>query len=88
VAHTATLPHTSPGTASISGGAPVASQEHLASSLGPAGAYPGLNAPDPDALGQEAGGPYQPKLSKYEKQLLQQAHERHKANITTKQVLL
>jgi len=39
-------------------------------------------------LGREAGGLYQPKLSKHEKQLMQQAHERHKANITTKQVLL
>ncbi|KAA6423269.1 MAG: flagellar associated [Trebouxia sp. A1-2] len=85
VAPAAALPHTSQGTASTPGGAPVASQERLASSQGPAGASP---AQDPDALGQEAGGPYQPKLSKHEKQLMQQAHERHKANITTKQVVM
>ena len=30
--------------------------------------------------------PYQPKLSKHEKQLMQQAHERHQASITSKQV--
>ncbi|KAL0048978.1 hypothetical protein WJX82_003679 [Trebouxia sp. C0006] len=88
VAPTAALPNTSQGTASTPAGAPVASQQHLASSLGPAGASPGLNAPDPDALGREAGGLYQPKLSKHEKQLMQQAHERHKANITTKQVVM
>ncbi|DBA92223.1 hypothetical protein WJX77_001787 [Trebouxia sp. C0004] len=88
VAPTGALPHTSQDTASIAGGAPVASQARLASSLGPAVASPGLNAPDPDALGQEAGGLYQPKLSKHEKQLMQQAHERHKANITTKQVVM
>ena len=39
-----------------------------------------------DASGEEAAGPYQRKLSKHEKQLMQQAHERHQANITTKQV--
>lgn len=31
-------------------------------------------------------GPYQPQLSKHERQLMQQAHERHRANITSKQV--
>ena len=35
---------------------------------------------------QEPEGPYQPKLSKHEQQLMQQAHQRHQANITTKQV--
>ena len=35
---------------------------------------------------EEAEGPYQPKLSKHEKQLMQRARERHQANITTKQV--
>lgn len=32
--------------------------------------------------------PYQPNLSKHEKQLLQQAHERHQASITSPQVCL
>ena len=35
---------------------------------------------------QEPEGPYRPKLSKHEQQLMQQAHQRHQANITTKQV--
>lgn len=80
-------------TASISGGTSgTPSQFHglLASSLGSAGASQGPTASPvgADTLAEEAEGPYQPKLSKHEKQLMQQAHERHQANITTKQVLL
>lgn len=42
-----------------------------------------------DASGdQEPEGPYKPKLSKHEQQLMQQAHQRHQDNITTKQVTL
>lgn len=44
----------------------------------------GLNASED----QEPEGPYKPKLSKHEQQLMQQAHQRHQANITTKQVTL
>ena len=40
----------------------------------------------PGSQDQEPQGPYQPHLSKHEKQLMQKAHERHQANITTKQV--
>lgn len=48
-----------------------------------------LAVPDPATAsvgGQEPQGPYRPKLSKHEQQLMQQAHQRHQANITTKQV--
>ena len=41
-----------------------------------------------DIMQTEDQGPYQPKLSKHEKQLMQRAHERHQASITSKQVLL
>lgn len=80
-------------TASLSGGTsggPSQSHGLLVSSLGSAGAPQGPTASPvgPDTLVEEAEGPYQPKLSKHEKQLMQQAHERHQANITTKQVLL
>ena len=48
----------------------------------------GLTALAATALQGEVQEPYQPNLSKHERQLMQQAHERHQASIISKQVCL
>ena len=51
-----------------------------------AAAAPEAAPVSPSPEGAEQQEPYQPKLSKHEKDLMQKAHERHVASITSKQV--
>lgn len=80
----------SPSTATAQGSALASSTALSATALGSATASGasalGLTALGATALQGTMQEPYQPNLSKHERQLMQQAHERHQASITSKQV--